>query len=347
MLKSFGPFINYADPVLERSIGIAFRKPRKDEISRVREEVATMVIELGKIAWELETPPKGFLSHDLTTEQRSTLNEALGLRYAEHNIAQQDEIVNMPIRESGENMVHLPGFLAEHGIHAAFSRRPFHEACGSFAGKERIAWVRRSVAELMADAFAALAQIDLQPFIEDCWRPPEVQKGLYRRRIEGAARSTKWNAEQIEEVTTSLTAAMPGLAGHQAGAAIDWRIQGRDGKLLDLGNNYAEGKPVSSIDFPYVTFEQWRTRTIFKSLMQAAGLKLLATEDWHASYGDRGMSIDRHARRTSARYGPIKGFDKDDGAIAPYPPQEIDTPFFTIEEIDRIVHDARSRPAAS
>ena len=110
-------------------------------------------------------------------------------------------------------------------------------------------------------------------------------------------------------------------------------------------NTYAEGKPVSSISFPYVTAEQWRTRTIFAQTMQAAGLKLLDTEDWHASYGDRGMSIDRTARKTSARYGPLLGFDRLTGAVEPYPEERVDEAFFSASDIEEIVAGARNEHA--
>lgn len=343
MLRNFEPLIYYADPALEKACDIPLRKAKKGEVASVQDEVSAMIASLSKKEFAVEPPPRGFLAAELTPKQRSLLNESLGPQYAARNIAQQREIVQVPIVESGERMVHLPSFLDEHGVRASFSRTKFHEACEEFAGKDRIAYVRRSVAELLADAFAALGKVHLKPYVEDCWRPPAVQRGLYKRRLQGVARSTDWNPALIEEVTSSLTAPFPGVAGHQAGAAIDWRLQDPDGKLLDLGNLYGEGKPVSSIHFPYVTFDQWRTRTLFKALMQSAGLKLLDTEDWHASYGDRGMSIEKSVRKVSARYGPLLEFDRITGEVQPYAPEDMDTPHFTTVEIERIIADARAK----
>ena len=343
MLRNFEPLTRYADTALEKACNVTLRRPKKGEVASVQDEVSRMIEDLRITQHVVEPPPRGFLAADLTKRQRDLLNQSLGPQYAARNVAQQADIVRVPIVESGERMVHLPTFLADHGVRAGFSRTKFHEECEEFAGKDRIAYVRRSVAELLADAFAALKKLKLKAFVQDCWRPPAVQRGLYRRRLQGVARSTDWDVPQIEEVTSSLTAPFPGIAGHQAGAAVDWRLQGEDDRLLELGNEYGEGKPVSSIHFPYVTFDQWRTRTLFKAVMQSAGLKLLDTEDWHASYGDRGMSIEHSARKVSARFGPLLDFDRLTGEVRPYAAEDVDTPHFTPEEIKRIVADARAK----
>ncbi len=340
------PYLHYADPALEEKYEIAFRKPTTREVvrevGRVRREVEIMLAKLGVSEFELKPPMKGFLVHDLTLKQRAALNEALGLPYAQRNLAERENILKQPIHENRERVVHLPTYFARRNIKASFSTRPFHEACEQYAGTERIPYMRTSVAEQFADAFDALAELNMSPIIEDSWRPMEVQRGLYRRRVAGIAKNNKlWTPPEIAEVASSFTANMPGLAGHQAASALDWGIM--EGKTrLDVGNTYPEGKPVSSLDFPYVTYSQWRARKIFETLMLALGFKLLKTENWHASRGDRGMSLGTQVPAPKIIYGPIKNFDRTTGKVEPYPKNEIDVPFFTPDEIGEIVEQARA-----
>jgi hypothetical protein len=176
--------------------------------------------------------------------------------------------------------------------------------------------------------------------VEDCWRPPEVQEGLLLRRIiQIAFENPDWRPEKVQTVATSLTAPRPGLAGHQAGAAIDWTLRNfsyRRPFEPNLGNEYAEGGAISSLDFPYLTFQQWKTRTLFEQSMRLGGFKLLRTEDWHGSYLDRGMGIDGIPME-KALYGPLQSFDVVSGTVEAYKPEDTEKDYISIEEVRHLV----------
>ncbi len=239
----------------------------------------------------------------------------------------------------------LKEIIQMHEADVTFSERKYEAACGSYAGVRRIKCLRREVAHKLGGVFLAFNHAGFLPHVEDCWRPEEVQEGLFMRRIIDIARSDSHAPVQLVKIMAmSLTASSPGIAGHQAGAAIDFRLKHiRTRDFCELGNSYPEGSIVSSLRFPYITAEQWKTRAIFAETMRMAGFKMLFTEDWHASLGDRGMGSSEKVTMKSAHYGPLHSFDVEQRKVHPYPKDAIDKPFLDDEEIRLLVDIARTR----
>jgi D-alanyl-D-alanine dipeptidase len=335
----------YAEAAWENELGIRFCDPKKRQVGELEKKLQEIADHLGVEMLPPVLPPKGFLIGRLTQDQRQKLNLLLGPKYAERNADQQLSLHQVIIQECNERMVSLQDTCVARDVKANFSTTTFHEACGVWAKKPRIMFTRMEVANGIAHVTKAFNAIGLKPYIEDCWRPPEVQRGLLIRRIVDIARKNiDWDTEKVKMVATSLTAPSPGLAGHQAGAAVDLRLQRtRNGKFLDIGNEYAETGAVSSIDFPYVTFSQWIARTLFANTMRMGGFKLLTTENWHASRKDRGMGVDGSITMQKALYGPLKHFDRKTGVVTPYPSEEVDVPALSDGTILTIVHAARTR----
>lgn len=146
-------------------------------------------------------------------------------------------------------------------------------------------------------------------------------------------------------VTASLTAPAPGLAGHQAGAAVDARLKfaGQPEKFYELGNEYAEGDVIASIDSPYITARQWETRMYFAAAMRMGGFKLLRTENWHGSHGDRGMGADGAVHMGSARFGPLQSFERTTGRVQPYEPGWVEGWYLGAEERSALLAAARQQ----
>ena len=209
-------------------------------------------------------------------------------------------------------------------------------------------YVRDSVAQKAALLFRALNTVERLPHIEDCFRPPDVQRGLYIRRIINIARANQdkeW--EEVKLLASSLTAPAPGSAGHQAGAAIDWILRRlSDQEFLDAGNTYAEGGAFSCIDFPYLTFSQFRTRMYFLMGAHMAAFKVLPTESWHMSDGDRGMVQGQVVMR-EARYGPLRDFNRATGEIDAYDSKDIDRWHLSDEETRWLVDESRREESVS
>jgi hypothetical protein len=144
--------------------------------------------------------------------------------------------------------------------------------------------------------------------------------------------------DEVRDAAYSLTAPAPGLAGHTSAAALDWRLREVNGNFLDAGNPYPEGGAISSMWFPYLLPQEWKARQLFLHIMRAVGMKILPTEDWHASFGDIGLGI--HGKRPShAFYGPVRSFDESGEICASPPPYYLD--YLSTEGLATIVEIAR------
>lgn len=346
--------MHYVPEEYEREHRIHFVEPGSEFIEQVRFMVRTIADRIGHEPPEITPPPKGFLASKLTADQRRMLNTILWPLLALENAVHQNQLrQSVLIEECGEKMGWLKLIARKRQARVLWSDSRFHEACAGWAGRKRVFSLRQDVAHKAAAVFRALNEVGLVARVEDCWRHYLVQRGLLVRRIISIARgqdtadagdSDQWDWNRIKTVAMSLTAPAPGLAGHQAGAAIDLRLCDLEhGELLDLGNMYAEGGAQSSLDFPYLTPEQWRTRQLFIATMRMGGFKLLRTEDWHASHGDRGMSLEGHILMHRAHYGPIELFDARTGAIRPYDPAFIEGNYLTDAQCEELVRLSRER----
>lgn len=332
--------------VHEREIGIEFDDdPRvvdapMEALQRKLDEAA---VQLGAEERGIERPVRGFLRNPLSPEQKRFINTMLTLRISANNVLQQEGLKDVPIDERREKMKSLASVFKEQDIDVSYTRTRFHEACAESAGKERIWYMRESAAYNLARVFRVLNKLDIRPHLEDCFRPPEVQHGLLLRRIvDVALQNPDWSPENVFMASKSFTASVSGLAGHQAGAAIDVRFKSmQTDALFDLGNEYPEGSAVACINSPYVTGDQFVARMQFAHIMRMGGFKILDTENWHASHGDRGLSLDSHAPAMKAIYGPIRSFDPKTGEVRPWEDGKADIPFLADEDAYNLVSLAR------
>lgn len=379
----------YATPLEEAELGLATAFRPSDayipERNRLDETLQRYAEELMREdPPDLELPSKGLLSGPLIEVIRNKLNMLLGPTYAEGNALHQQVLLSsVAINESNEPLVDLRDYFnnRRNPIDVEFSAKPFHLACGDMAGKERIWMVRENIAINLGLLFSALNKVGIRPYIEDCLRTTSVQEGLLLRRITDVARQhSGLDPMMVKKIAGSLTASVPGLAGHMAGAAIDARYMDiQTGKFHELGNEYAMGGIFASIDCPYITWDQYESRMIFATTMRMSGMRLLPTENWHASSGDRGLGIDEElkvrvvsadsdnvltddvealprrpesgsgihsywkAPNQRARFGPIKSFNQADGKIVPYDPAIVDQPLLTDEQVLWVVEQSRLR----
>lgn len=333
----------YAPEEVEKELHLPLKRQSKDGLLTVEKTLRIIADFLGRDAPEVAFPRKGLLIRTLTDRQRKELNAILTPQYARRNADQQKELLSVRIQETGEKMYDLESLLTRHRVGVVFSDRPFEDACGSWAGMKRIWWLRREVCDHISKLFSSLNEVGITPRVEDAWRHEIVQEGLFIRRLVALAREyPRWDAGTVHTVAMSFTASRPGLAGHQAGAAIDWRMMTRDAEsFLDLGNDYPEGGAVSSLDFPYLTKAQWETRTLFAGVNALSGFRMLTTENWHSSRKDRGMSMGGGVTMQTAYYGPINDFDRETGEVVPYRTEDVDTLFLGESEAGILIEESR------
>src|SRR5258708_4012176 len=189
--------------------------------------------------------------------QRKIVDRELGEFYAKRSVSQQEIIATVPISESSEKMVFLPSLFQKHGLPFTLSDLPFNKACGEWAGKPRVFWVRESMSERLVELAEAFSQVGIFFHLEDAFRPVGVQEGLFKRRVSMIVdEHPDWDKEAVLLEAKSKTAVSPRLASHKGGAAIDLTLRRiLDGQPLDLGNKYPEGGALVGIDSCYRKFE--------------------------------------------------------------------------------------------
>lgn len=346
--------INQKVVELNHRYNIRFEKPDPGFLPGVQALVDKMASVVGVQSQKLDIPQSGFLVSPLTQDQSKAVNDQIGPLYAKRSVDFQKNMMDIPIRESGEKMVDLRKvFTDPEDIKVSFSDKPFHPASlNEWAGKPRVFWVREDVSERIKLAAKALNEVGLMMYFEDGFRPVGVQEGLLKRRITEFVLTDHpdWDPVQdFDKIMTeaqSKTAVMPRIAGHKGGAAVDVTLHTINGEVLPLGNEYPQGDALVNMDCPYVTKEEWQTRMIFKTVMEMVGMTVYPGEDWHASYGDNlaGANSDGSPKEGYiAKYGPIKKFDPETGAIEPYENNDYNLPFFTREELQQFAVEARKK----
>ncbi len=116
--------------------------------------------------------------------------------------------------------------------------------------------------------------------VKEGYRSLEKQERMF---LEQFAKSTIEDLQERIEYTHSFVA-LPSIAGHPTGGAVDVTIPG-----LDMGGNIADfSKPCLMPTFcKDITNEQQRNRLLLHDRMVNEGFAPFYGEWWHFSYGDK------------------------------------------------------------
>lgn len=95
-----------------------------------------------------------------------------------------------------------------------------------------------------------------------------------------------WTEETLRE-HASYSIAVPDVAGHPTGGAIDILVKNPEGAVLDMGTNMHEFTRDSYVYSPFISKEVWLNRQKLRYCMVSAGFAPFDGEWWHFSYGDK------------------------------------------------------------
>jgi hypothetical protein len=115
-----------------------------------------------------------------------------------------------------------------------------------------------------------------------------------------------------------LVAAVPKVAGHMSGCAVDISVLSRDTRApLDRGGPYLEMSELTPMFCPFVSAEALKIRAEITAMMARHGFAAYPFEFWHYSMGD---VFAEHLRCSGhpARYAAVHR-DAAGGAIEPVP----------------------------
>lgn len=166
--------------------------------------------------------------------------------------------------------------------------------------------LRESVVKMLGRVQDRLKQhnADIQLLVVEGYRSPEYQERYYLQELYRSLREhPEFDFEQQLE-QTHLLVAMPSVAGHPTGGAVDLSLA-INGCEIPMGGPIADfGKPELLPTFsPFVTQEQADARLLLHDAMVAEGFAPFYGEWWHFSFGDREWAA--FYGHTKTLYAPI------------------------------------------
>lgn len=149
--------------------------------------------------------------------------------------------------------------------------------------------VRDTVARKLAAANEQLqTEYNLRLRVVYGFRHPKVQEKYFRERKEVLRRENPSMSEYDLMRLVHDFVAVPDVAGHPMGAAVDLTLVDDSNNPVDMGNAISDYSDPGIIKtFAEVTPEQASYRKILHDAMIAQGFAPFYGEWWHFSYGDR------------------------------------------------------------
>ncbi len=165
--------------------------------------------------------------------------------------------------------------------------------------------VRAGVAERLERA-AELLGGEVRPAVVEGFRPPELQRRYFERRVERlAARHPDWASARVRREASRFVAPPDIVPPHCTGGAIDLTLVDAAGAELDLGTAVNESPEDCEercvTDAPGLSAGARASRDRLVLALRAAGFVNYPTEWWHWSYGDRYWAYATGA--PAARFG--------------------------------------------
>jgi D-alanyl-D-alanine dipeptidase len=190
------------------------------------------------------------------------------------------ELRTVPVEENDEPMVGLrENFTGKIAV--------IDERMREFTGDD--IYVRKTVAGLLEVAQAALREIwpDCDLEVTYGYRHLDIQTAKFQaqRKVTQEA-FPELDDLELDEATHKFSA-VPEVAGHPTGAAVDLRIRRMNGDLLFMGTDLGNFSSDTYTFSPYITREAWHNRQILRACMLKAGFAPFDGEWWHFSFGDR------------------------------------------------------------
>lgn len=161
-------------------------------------------------------------------------------------------------------------------------------------------YVRRTVAEKLGQAATALAEQGLRLQVGYGYRALSIQTANFiaqRDRLRGSVPDDQLDAAAHRSI------AIPTIAGHPAGAAVDVRPL-RGDQPVDCGTPIWTFAPDSYTFSPYITARARRNRMRLRGAMIGAGFAPFDGEWWHYSYGDKEWAA--YYGQPAARYRQVE-----------------------------------------
>ncbi len=203
------------------------------------------------------------------------------------------DLVGVPVRPIQEKLVPI---MATNSLTA----QPINSDMQVYTGE--LVYVREGVLDRLAQAAELLTKNrpGLQLQVVYGYRALSVQQRLfqkYKQQLE-----SKYAGDALLEATHRLIA-VPEIAGHPTGGAVDIRIVDT-GKPIDMGTNIWEFVKDSFTFSPFISMKAKNNRQLLRKVMMEVGFAPFDGEWWHFSYGDKEWA--KYYRKSYSLYNQIE-----------------------------------------
>lgn len=207
------------------------------------------------------------------------------------------ELRTVPAVENDDPMVALG---------AAFSGRIFvsDERMRAFTGEE--IYVRSTLVAMLEAAQHALRDFRADWSLEVVYgyRHLDIQTAKFEaHKARVHARYPELSGIDLDEAVHRFSA-VPEVAGHPTGGAVDLRIVDNDGRRVPMGTEVVEYSPDTYVFSPFIPREAWHNRQVLRACMLRAGFAPFDGEWWHFSFGDREWA--RYFNKPNAHYTQLR-----------------------------------------
>lgn len=211
-------------------------------------------------------------------------------------IAEVKELLLITTKECGEPLVEVKTDTSKGIIASAVN-----DDMQPFAGSRIL--VRKSVHAKLINAALILYAKGFQLRVGYGWRHPSIQEKYYEEiKTLVESRHPKMSTEELAEAVHQLIA-VPVVAGHPTGGAVDVEIIGKEPDLCGQLWVFFNQQTFS----PEATKTERKHRLILREAMVISGFLPFDGEWWHFCYGDKEWAA--LAEEKHAIYEPIRNLE--------------------------------------
>ena len=188
------------------------------------------------------------------------------------------------INDASEIIIHDHGFRFSEELF--FQVKP-PEDMQPYTGND--IFLRENALSKLVSVARNLKAYSLRLLVVYGYRHPDLQQKYFTEILEKLSGENKNLSEKELYSLAHNFIAVPEVAGHTTGGAVDVTLVGKSGKELDMGTNiYDFSDPQKIITFTKkVTAEQIKNRMLLRIAMEYAGFVPFNGEWWHFSFGDK------------------------------------------------------------
>jgi D-alanyl-D-alanine dipeptidase len=206
------------------------------------------------------------------------------------------ELACVPVSDNGEAMASLTA--AGVGVDLSASLLP------PSTGED--IFVRKGVAERLQKSDLYLKSVQGGRFrlaAVSGYRSPAVQRAAFiKQKMALGHAADAIETDDIKEAVHRMVA-VPDVAGHPTGGAIDVMLVDAQGVMPDTGTGMHDFDRDSYVFSPFISKEAWQNRQTLREAMLSSGFAPFDGEWWHFSYGDREWA--RYYGMAQAHYDQI------------------------------------------